>query len=351
MSTEPVEPSPADAPPPAAVPPADRPDATTSAGASATPATAAVAPDATESTGSTEPVEPAGPAAPAEPAPPVAVSPWAAPGTAAAAYALPDEEPAAVPGGAPVAGLPADVLVAGGDVTAPPARVRRPRPVLLLTSALVLGLLLGGGAGYVIQAGRPPTPLPPLQVALPSYPAAVLDAAAAAEAAPKPLAIDGDLRKLVLERPGGTEAWGDNPDVPSWITVGELAERTGEAKRTFADFNRDGFRRAAGVDWKQGGTRYRVTLLQYGPDDADRALVEARGMHGAAATKFADGVNGGYQVESEPENWAESTEKYYYGSAVARRGTVVMEIEVFAPQPVDAAALKDLAKKQWERLA
>ncbi|GGU99497.1 hypothetical protein GCM10010495_07600 [Kitasatospora herbaricolor] len=327
MSTEPVEPSPDDAPPPTAVPPGDRPDA-------AAPAEAA---------------------APVVPAPPVAVSPWAAPGSPAAApYAHPDtaEEPAASFDGGPVGGPPAfDVLVAGEDGTGVPARERRPRPVLLLTSALVLGLLLGGGVGYAIQAGRPPTPLPPLQVALPGYPAAVLDAAAAAEAAPKPLAIDGDLRKLVLERPGGTDAWGDNPDVPSWITVGELAERTGNAKRTFADFNRDGFRRAAGVDWKQGETRYRVTLLQYGPDDADRALAEARGMHGAAATKFADGVNGGYQVESEPENWAESTEKYYYGSAVARRGTVVMEIEVFAPQPVDAAALKDLAKKQWERLA
>ncbi|MCX5211591.1 hypothetical protein OG689_20245 [Kitasatospora sp. NBC_00240] len=287
----------------------------------------------------------------------MAVSPWAAPGSPAAApYALPDESASAPAGsasaGAPVAGAPVvDVLVAGGVESGVPAPVRRPRPVLLLTSALVLGVLLGGGAGYGIQAGRPPTPLPPLQVALPSYPAAVLDAAAAAEAAPKPLAIDGDLRKLVMERPGGTEAWGDNPDVPSWITVGELAERTGNAKRTFADFNRDGFRRAAGVDWKQGGTRYRVTLLQYGPDDADRALAEARSMNGAAVTKFADGVNGGYQVESEPENWAESTEKYYYGSAVARRGTVVMEIEVFAPQSVDAAALKDLAKKQWERLA
>ncbi|OKI22682.1 hypothetical protein [Streptomyces sp. CB03911] len=339
MSTEPVEPSPDDAPPPTAVPPGGRPDTAEAAG----PAEAVV------------PAAPAAPAAPVVPAPPVAVSPWAAPGSPAAApYALPDpaEEPAEASAGVPVDGPPAfDVLAAGEAETGVPARERKPRPVLLLTSALVLGLLLGGGVGYGIQAGRPPTPLPPLQVALPSYPAAVLDAAAAAEAAPKPLAIDGDLRKLVLERPGGTDAWGDNPDVPSWITVGELAERTGNAKRTFADFNRDGFRRAAGVDWKQGETRYRVTLLQYGPDDADRALAEARGMHGAAATKFADGVNGGYQVESEPENWAESTEKYYYGSAVARRGTVVMEIEVFAPQPVDAAALKDLAKKQWERLA
>ncbi|MFC9325862.1 hypothetical protein [Kitasatospora sp. NPDC057015] len=352
MSTDPVEPSSPDAPPaaaPPAAPPAEPPVTT--------PVAAPVTTAAEATPGSNPPVE---------------VSPWAAPGSAAAPAAgpyAPSGDPYAPPGqvtGAPAAGpagvpSPADgpaaggpavdFLAAGGPESGPPARVRRPRPVLLLTSALVLGLLLGGGAGYGIQAGRPPTPLPPLQVALPGYPAAVLDAKAAADAAPKPLAIDGDLRKLVMERPGGTEPWADNPDVPSWISVGELAERTGNAKKVFALLNQRGFRRAAGVDWKKDNTRYRVTLVQFGPDDSDSAATEVRDMSSAASTKFADGVNGAYEVQTEPENWAESTDKYWYGYAVARRGTLVMEIEVFAPQLVDAAALKDLAKKQWERLA
>ena len=330
---------------------------------------------------STEPVgqspadaSPAAPPPPPSAAPAEAVSPWAAPGSAGRVtgpfadlpaghagpeYATPSYAP---PSYAPPAGVAAgDVLGAGrppagvpawGAAWTPaavPARRRRPRPVLLLSSALVLGTLLGGIVGYGIQERRRPTPLPPLQVALPAYPAAAADPKAVADAAPKPLAVDGDLVKLVIARPEGTEAWGDNPDSPSWLTVGELADWSGASKTTFTSLNQRGFRRAAGVDWKKGDTKYRVTLLQFGPDSAAGAIAEA--TDGGSTSSFADGVNGGYRVASTPSTWADSTNKYYYGYAVARRGTLVMKIEIFAPQKADAAELKDLAEKQWERLA
>jgi hypothetical protein len=243
-----------------------------------------------------------------------------------------------------------DLLAAGEPpAEAPVRRRRRPRPVLLLSSALVLGTLLGGGVGYGIQAQRPPTPLPPLQVALPRYPADVADPKAVADAAPKPLGIDGDLTKLVIARPEGTEAWGENPDTPSWLTVGDLADRSGASKTTFTSLNQQGFRRAAGVDWEKGGTKYRVTLTQFGPDEASGAITNVKDS--LATEPFADGVNGVYKVATQSTTWADSTDKYYYAYALARRGTVVMRVEIFAPQKADATELKDLAKKQWERLA
>lgn len=301
---------------------------------------------------STEFVEPSAADAPAPPLPagpptdppagPAAAEPWASPASPAPV------EPAD-PFALPQPPAPAEHY-AEQPAEAPARRPRKPRPVLLLVSALVVGTLLGGGIGYAIQANRPPTPLPPLQVALPTYPAARLDARAAASAAPEPLSIDGDLRKLVLSRPDGTEPWADYPDVPSWMTVGDLADHKTSAKTVFKMLNQQGLRRAAEVDWKKGDTRYRISLIQFGPDRSESAVEWAMNSLDSGSAAFTGGVNGGYQVEDEQQVWGGTTDKYYYGYAVARRGTVVMEIEIFAPQKVDATELGDLAKRQWERL-
>ncbi len=199
-------------------------------------------------------------------------------------------------------------------------------------------------SGYAVQAQRPPTPLPPLQVARPSYPAEAVDPAALAAEQPAPLAIDGDLTKLLITAPEGSTPWSDYPDKPSWITVGEISERSGDAAYRFKDLTSRGFRRAAEVDWKKDDVRYRVSLMQFAPDHAD----EAKTNNWEPFT--GDGANGGYKVESSPRHWAESTDTYYYGQAVAKRGSLQMTVEVFGPKPVDSGTLKDLAKRQWERL-
>ncbi|MEY9949965.1 hypothetical protein [Kitasatospora sp. GAS1066B] len=112
---------------------------------------------------------------------------------------VPEPEPAAEPSAEPVAEPAAEPV-------ADQRPWRRSRTALLLVGALLLGPLLGGGVGYAIQAQRPPTPLPPIQpVTLPSYPAVHLDPQASAAIAPKPLAIDGDLRPLLVPRPAGAQ--------------------------------------------------------------------------------------------------------------------------------------------------
>ncbi|WP_405365612.1 hypothetical protein [Kitasatospora sp. NBC_00039] len=289
MTTESVEPSPADAPPPAA------------------------------------------PAAPAIPPPAPAAVPSPEPSAAETPTVVPAEASAFPPAEAP----------------APVRRPRRPRPVLLAVSGLVLGTVVGGAVGYAIQASRPPTPLPPIQVALPSYPAGPVDAAAAAAAAPKPLAIDGDLRKLLMTAPTGSTAWGDYPDSPSWISVGELSEHSGRSAEVFKSLNSKEFRRAAEIDWQKDGLKVRVSLIQYSVDRAAEAKSRASGYR---LKPFADDANGGYQVDSQASYWADTTEQYYLGTALAQRGTVVMEIKVFGTQSVDPEVVKGIAKQQWERL-
>ncbi|MCX4684435.1 hypothetical protein OG401_08925 [Kitasatospora purpeofusca] len=244
------------------------------------------------------------------------------------------------PGEPPFSSPPADPSTA-----APPRKPRRPRPVLLLLCGLVVGTAAGGGVGYAVQAHRPPTPLPRIQAVVPTYPAEVLDPAAAADAAPAPLAIDGDLRKLLLTAPTDSTVWDDYPTTPSWITVGERAERTSGAAHNFISLNEHGFRRAAEVNWKQNGLKVRISLLQYSSDFA--AGSDPRGTD---LRPFTADANGGYSIAAAPLYWNETTEKYFLGIAVAQRGTVQMQVEVFGTQPVDAEVVKGLAKQQWERL-
>ncbi|MFF2547001.1 hypothetical protein ACFVUY_31200, partial [Kitasatospora sp. NPDC058063] len=256
-----------------------------------------------------------------------------------AAPAAPPVAPVAPEHGEPA--VPAEPFAA--EPAPAPRAPRRPRPVLLGACALVLGTLAGGGIGYAVQAQRPPTPLPPLQVAHPSYPAGTVDPAALAAEQPKPLAIDGDLTKLLITVPEGSAPWADFADKPSWVSIGELAEENGNAAGTFKELASNGFRRAAEVAWKKDDVRYRVTLTQYTADHADQ-------VRSVTLPAFADGAPGGYKVDAAPHHWADSNEQYYFGEAVAKRGPLEMKVEVFGPQPVNPDTLKDLAKRQWERL-
>ncbi|MFE7589599.1 hypothetical protein ACFU6K_09365 [Kitasatospora sp. NPDC057512] len=271
-----------------------------------------------------------------EPAEPVPAAPAPASGPAGPAVPPPPAAPPVAPEAfASETGVPEAVA---------PKAPRRPRPVLLTACALVLGTLAGGGVGYAVQAQRPPTPLPPLQAARPAYPAERVDPAALAAEQPAPLGIDGDLTKLLIGAPEGSTPWGERPDKPSWISIGELAEQRSGAADTFKDLASRGFRRAAQVNWKKDGVFYRVQLVQFTEDRADEA------KSGYWPLPFAENANGGYKVDIVPTHWAESTEQYYYGGAHAKRGSVEMTIEVLDTKPANPDTLKDLAKRQWERL-
>ncbi|GAA1140944.1 hypothetical protein F4556_003503 [Kitasatospora gansuensis] len=264
----------------------------------------------------------------------------------------PEREPAGIPSQEGEFGQ-AELLAAGTEEQ-PPATPRRPLGTgKLLLAALLVGPLLGGSVGYAIQSARPATPLPELQVAAPRYPAAPADEKAVADGTLKPLQIDGDLRKLLIAKPDGAEVWDNNGrgDDSGWISAGEKAMSYGQADDVFRRLLREGFRRDAIVTWRKGETKWRVELIQYQSDLADSAQQNAVDRSFSGSTLPLPGTASGvYMTPHEARNYAQSTEKYYFGQALARRGDLVMRISVYSPAQVNADELKDVAKRQWERL-
>ncbi|GAA3056071.1 hypothetical protein GCM10020229_79810 [Kitasatospora albolonga] len=245
--------------------------------------------------------------------------------------------------------LAPELLAAGGDPE--PSAPRRPLSTArLLLAALLVGPLLGASVGYAVQAGSPPTPLPVLAVPSPTYPAAPADPQAVAEAAVAPLKIDGDLRTLLVPRPQGTEDWDyDYVSGSGWFTVGEKAMSVGNSASYFRSMLQDGFRRDAVATWRKGDVKWRVELIQYHSDKAVAAQREAE-RHEVGALPLG-GISGGvYQTDDTAQTYVDSTEQYYSGEALARRGDVVMRITVFSPAKVDRDELAGIAKQQWERL-
>ncbi|WP_329582371.1 hypothetical protein OG500_20735 [Kitasatospora sp. NBC_01250] len=270
--------------------------------------------------------------------------------------------PAAVPDAQPDDALPDDALPddalpddAQPDATRPdeePA-ARRPRTALLLVGALLLGPLLGAGIGYAVQQHRPPTPLPALlPAAAPAYPAAHLDAQDSAAIAPRPLAIDGDLRPLLLPRPDGAQDWDDFglADSGDWESISQIAMETGHSADNFTQLATNGFRRAAVTSWQKDGVKYRVQLVQYFSDNSYSALAAMSSMR-FTGTPFGGGMAGAYAAPATQETYADTTESFYHGRALTRRGDVVVDVEAFGTAQVSADVVRDLAKQQWERLA
>jgi hypothetical protein len=267
--------------------------------------------------------------------------------------------PAVEPDHAVPAGMSAHETAAGpavepaaGPDTEPaagPKGGRRPRTVPLLVGALLLGPLLGAGVGYSVQAGRPATPLPSLHIAAPEYPATPLDPAAAAEAAPKPLPIDGDLRKLLIGKPDGADDWDNygHGDGSGWLSIGAKAGSYGSADAEFRNLLGQGFRRDAMVAWTKGGNNYRVELIQFDPDLVSTAVSWTEREHG---DKLDGTLHGTYRSRTEPDHFADSTSTYYYGSATARHGDVVMMVSIYSQSRVSTDELKDIAEQQWKRL-
>ncbi|MEW1909874.1 hypothetical protein AB0442_15665 [Kitasatospora sp. NPDC085895] len=239
------------------------------------------------------------------------------------------------------------------EAAAPVAPGRAPRTARLLLAAVVLGPVLGAGIGYAVQAARPETPLPPLAVETLHYPAQSLDPAAAAAAEPKPLAIDGDLRKLLIGRPADAEEWdnyGYGDTGVGWLGAGDKAMMVGDSAGEFRRLMQHHFRRDALLAYRRGDVHYRIELIQFGADDIGSAASAFTIVVPQNGGTIEGTVNGHYEAPAEPEHYADSTEEYYSAQATAVRGSVVMRIEMFSPKPVDGQEIKNLAIRQWERL-
>ncbi|MEW2318301.1 hypothetical protein [Streptomyces bauhiniae] len=223
-----------------------------------------------------------------------------------------------------------------------------------LTLAVALGLVAGACAGYLVQAGRTPDKLPPLSQ--PSLAQAQGHGPAPLSAAQDhQVKVDGDLRKLLLKRPGGTRA---NPAIESddgWLDLSAYAELYTKPDGAFRDLVGDEFRRAAVTGWIESGDRtVEIRLIQFRQVESQAAEEEAFGGRGWAADDAhtrswpVPGTGDGeFFVHDRPESRFGSG---YVAEAHAYRGDIAMEMWVGDTKPVSPARVRELARAQMERL-
>ncbi|MGW2701178.1 hypothetical protein [Streptomyces sp. NPDC001340] len=237
-----------------------------------------------------------------------------------------------------------------------PSRPRRrgctPR---LVGAAALLGLVAGACAGYLVQADREPTALPPL-----SQP----KLAQAGGKAPEPLSaaqdrkvkVDGDLRKLLLKKPGDAREAPFSVGKDGWMDLTQLAESYRKPAQGYGWLLSEEFRRAAVVSWREGSTRtVEIRLVQYRQEEvlgaydaADDSYYWAENAHDADSWAIPGTGDGMAYVHRNPRS--EFGVSVYQAEAHAWRGDVAMEIWMYDTKPVPKSAILDLAKRQMERL-
>jgi hypothetical protein len=237
----------------------------------------------------------------------------------------------------------------------PTARRRRGRTTLLIAGAAVLGVVAGTCVGYLIQADREPTKLPSL-----SQP--VLTQAKGP--APEPLSaaqdrqvkVDGDLRKLLLKKPGGAKEadWLTGDD--GWMDLGTYADSYEEPGDMFGELVGDEFRRAAVTGWESGNQTVEIRLLQFRQEESGAAAdVVDNNEYWADAESGTDSWSvpgtgeGMAYVHTKPKTEAGYLPQYS-AEATASRGDIAVEIWVYDTKPIPKAKIMDLAKRQMERL-
>ncbi|MCM2427060.1 hypothetical protein [Streptomyces sp. RKAG337] len=237
---------------------------------------------------------------------------------------------------------------------------RRGRTTLLIAVAAVLGVLAGAGTGYKIQQDRPETPLPPL-----AQPKLVQPAGAAAPAAPLTVAddhlvkTDGDLRKLLLERPKGAK----DPAVPvsgdGWLLLADYADGYTNPDHMFQELSTNGFRRAVVTGWDSDNhTTTDIHLVQFRDQTTTFAVQMLQGQQGYMTdakhaenegTAIPGDLDGRVWVYSEPET-KEGYEPLYKARGLARRGDIFMDVWIYSGDPISTATIMDISKRQLERL-
>ncbi|RVU17080.1 hypothetical protein EOT10_35350 [Streptomyces antnestii] len=226
----------------------------------------------------------------------------------------------------------------------------------MIACAAVLGVVAGTCTGYVIQAGRAPDPLPPL-----NQPAM----AQAGGKGPAPLSaardrqvrMDGDLRKLLLNRPKGATSLPKARTSDRWVSFIDIAERYNRPQDAFTDLVDAQFRRAAIDQWREGGTMVSVSLTQYRDEEivasADAVVNHQSRADDSDPTTYSRDIpgsgNGMVYVYAQPDR-EPGYVPLYQARAFASRGDTMMEVYLVSPRPIDKKRAAQVARQQWERL-
>ena len=229
---------------------------------------------------------------------------------------------------------------------AEPKPRRRIKSRSLFAGAVVLGVLGGVGAGYAVQASRPPTPLPSLMAAHPAYaPVGVYAgvAPAALPAAQDDLSLtDGDLTKLLLPTPSGASI-GDSWD-HEWIGLVDDASLCDDQKYCFTQDLIDGISALADTGWTaKSGYYEEIRILRFAPQYQTGGWLQDIDSEGTAISTPADLKSVGVEFKDS------------YGAdddyAVAVHGDLVVEFWVTSEtRKPDPSVINALMTQQMARL-
>ncbi|MEU6175053.1 hypothetical protein ABZ832_24495 [Streptantibioticus parmotrematis] len=234
------------------------------------------------------------------------------------------------------------------------------RTALLVACAAALGVIAGSVTGYVIQSGRPRTPLPKLGQAGLFRPDHTAKGPYATASDDDLTRTDGDLRKLLLSMPAGAEdvSEEDGDAVDGWSTVSEWASTYQDPSDEFAQLLGEDFRRLATRDWKDdSGDWVGLRLIQFnavGATNPAQAFYDAEqsavsGSDGTLGEEIPGTLDGHVFVQPKPTERAGYLPEYEV-RALARHGDIVMYVLYDSDHPISESTVMDLAKRQLERL-
>ncbi|MCX4970304.1 hypothetical protein OHA98_37210 [Streptomyces sp. NBC_00654] len=235
---------------------------------------------------------------------------------------------------------------------------------MLIAAAALLGIAGGAAVGYGIQAERAPTPLAALSQPGLGYPAKPLPA----DKVPGPLPVaqdrqvrtDGDLRKLLIDRPkgAGKAGLGLRAD-DGWIALDTYALTFKSENYMFETLAGDDLRRIASASWRQG--QYRETLVNL-VQFRSAALLGAEAYF-SGQVSYMPSESEGAGNEGDPIKGSGEGRYYVYdverkagylpsykARALARRGDIVVDIHVYDTVPISKKDIRKLAERQLERL-
>lgn len=241
-----------------------------------------------------------------------------------------------------------------GEGERPVAPVRwRGRTAALIASAAALGIVAGGCVGYVVQAGRAPTKLPPLSQSVLRQGRGAVPLLSAAE--DRQVKTDGDLRKLLLPKPRGAQD--EDADGDGWMDLEEYATWSENPGAGFRWALQSQLRRVAATSWRIGATySVDIRLVQYRQEQTLGARDAVRDQEGWVGSKPGvdsrpvPGAGDGMAYVSRRPRSEPGYVPMYQAEAYASRGDIVMQMWITDTKPVPEKKIMDLAKRQVGRL-
>ncbi|WP_343245918.1 hypothetical protein [Streptomyces sp. SID5785] len=219
----------------------------------------------------------------------------------------------------------------------------------------MLGAVAGVCTGYTVQADRDPDPLPPLAQQAMTQAGGGKPPEKLSAAQDRRVRTDGDLRKLLLPRPAGTQKADADQ---GWLDQYGYAEYFKAPDAMFEELSRGSYRRAALSVWEKGNALTEIHLVQFRDDKelgsrdfltGQQSYMGGSKWAGNPGEAVPGSDTGRLYVYDHPQTKAGYL-PLYTSRALAARGDIVMDIWMYDSKPIPKKTAMALAERQLERL-